>query len=159
MFKFLKNLWVQEKETRVEKKSIVLVDGDQFTPAAIQAYEKFILGKYKETVFVTVHNISKKNRSKKLTDQMRIVQLQGYNKGKETTDKYIGIEAQKAISAGYTELVFLSSDKDFVDIMKFLRISNPEAELEMTLIAPCPKGALLDLCGANKDYKVISAIE
>lgn len=159
MFKFLKSLWGQEKETIAEKKAIVLVDGDQFTPAAMQAYEKFILGKYKETVFVTVLNISKKNRSKKLTDQMRIVQLQGYNKGKETTDKYICIEAQKAISAGYTELVFLSSDKDFVDIMKFLRISNPEAKLEMTLIAPCPEGALLDLCGTTENYKVINAVE
>lgn len=120
-------------------KSVVFIDGDQ-NLAQLKRALPFV-GKGPHVSWITsgtVPNYVKKHN-------IKFVCLSSVSShGKETSDKYIGIAIQQAVSSGITNITVVSSDYDFVDIFKMVSMLNLTVQLNFTLVAPAAKGRLVD---------------
>lgn len=120
-----------------EKKTIVLLDGDQSIHFLLNSiHQHNLLGN--EILFIR-SNMTEAEIPRKLKGLPLIqVNLLGYRARKETTDKFIGIKIQQVLlSKKYKEIIVVSNDLDFIDIFLLVIKVNKESDvkdIEFTLI-------------------------
>jgi len=84
--------------------------------------------------------------AKKFPDDVNKIYLRGYATGKEIVDKFIGAYIQKSLAEGYTEIIVVSSDFDFIDIFKLALELNPTVKnVSFKIIVPNARGRLSEV--------------
>lgn len=128
MFSFLKFF----KRT----KKIVFIDGDQPLISILAAHKAHCAGIQSTLVR---HQGDDSGVPKVLRNELEGIDkiyLTGYTAGKEVTDKFIAAAIQKCVSTGYSEITVISSDADFLDIFKMIRVINPTSKVLFKMIVP-----------------------
>lgn len=115
------------------KGAILFVDGDQYFNL-----DQVPIKEFEQIQVISCHSHCTKHLRSllKRVDNVTFESVGEFNtefKGKETTDKYIAIQLQRYISAGYTELSIMSADADFYAIAEMLIKSNPGVTLKFTI--------------------------
>ena len=149
-----------EKLFGKKNRSIAFLDGDQPIPGILNAYQKHLAGKVDETHLIRL-KADDQNEPKplrKVTD-INKVYLSGLTSGKEVVDKFIGAGIQKAVADGYTKIIVVSSDFDFIDLFKMAAMLDRRCEsITFTLIVPKAQGRLAEAVGTQvNNIKVIKA--
>jgi len=140
MLKLFRKIWPKKE------KRIAFIDGDQDLQQLMNAYNKHIVGTDTQTHFIRAGAYVKEPKLLKNLPEINKIYLQGFRRGKEITDKYIGAFIQKAISDGYNHITVISSDYDFIDIFKMAIILDKRSEeLTFRMIVPNAIGRLADL--------------
>ncbi|UTS52081.1 hypothetical protein [Synechococcus phage BUCT-ZZ01] len=127
-----------------------IADGDQGFPQ-VQALRR----KYDDSI--EIHfcaAMSKASVPNKIKNDNRVIKhrLAGFSrKGKETTDKYIGMLIQRQIDKGHRSFVVASSDYDFVCMFKMLYELNKHIknQLNFTLVVTDPHRLLTNMIDKN----------
>jgi uncharacterized LabA/DUF88 family protein len=145
MFKLIKKLFAKEKNRK-----IAFLDGDQPLPGIINAYNKHLVGQVSEVHLVRLK--SEDANEPKLLRKVDVnkVYLSGFTARKEVVDKFIGAAILKAVADGYTEVVVVSGDYDFIDAFKMAAMLDTRAEkVTFRLIVPKGQGRVADALGTQ----------
>ena len=141
MLRFIVNLFKKPEPIINIPKELIFIDGDQDANRQIATFKK--ISNDRKGIWIHVQRETPRKLTK--VPNIEVVSVREMSaKGKETTDKYIGIAIQKAVSEGVRKFTVISRDYDFVDIFKMIVMSNPEVELDFTLVAAKAQGRLLD---------------
>ena len=118
-------------------KTITFIDGDQASRDLLSCYEQHIEPLNSEVHYVTVGTIPNVLKPFVYSDNVVLTQLEGFIKGKETTDKYIAAHIVKSLNQGYTKINVVSNDYDFLDIFKMVSmIEDCPDKIDFTLYMP-----------------------
>jgi uncharacterized LabA/DUF88 family protein len=147
MLALIRNIFKKE----VPIKRIAYLDGDQGITEVVNAYHKYLHNT--ETHLVRVGCAPKALRHEKGFNK---IYLQGYRKGKEVTDKFIGASIQKAVTDGYKEITVVSGDYDFIDIFKMAIQINPSiTDVTFRMIVPSNHQNSKDHTVQNSSIQII----
>jgi hypothetical protein len=141
-------------------KKIAFLDGDQALVGIVGAYQKYLIGTETHLVraLTGISNGDPKSREPKILRDLDInkIYLDGYTKGKEIVDKFIGAYIQKAIGDGYKHITVVSSDYDFIDIFKMAVVLNPMAtDVTFRIIVPHAQGKLAEMPDQVANIEVV----
>lgn len=141
MLRYIITLFKKPKPIIKTPLELIFIDGDQDANRQIATFNK--ISNDRKGFWIHVQREIPRKLSK-IPNIEAISVRDMAAKGKETTDKYIAIAIQKGVSEGIKKFTVISRDYDFVDIFKMIVMSNPEVELDFTLVAAKAQGRLLD---------------
>lgn len=130
-----------------KSKRIAFIDGDQPIPGLVAAYKKYLGGTGIETHFIRAINGggNPPHEVKQFPEEVNKIYLRDYTAGKEVVDKFIGAYIQKSLAEGYSEIIVVSSDYDFIEIFKLSLELNPNVKnVNFKIIVPKARGRLVE---------------
>ena len=141
-------------------KKIAFLDGDQALVGIVSAYQKYLVGTETHLVraLTGLNRNNPTSREPKILRDLTInkIYLEGYTRGKEIVDKFIGACIQKAIGDGYKHITVVSSDYDFIDIFKMAVVLNPAVtDVTFRIIVPHAQGKLAEIPDQISNIEIV----
>lgn len=121
-----------KSDSDLGKSKVVFYDGDAYIKGSTVGLMWRFKNENYECHMVRAGSCPKDIGRSHVSKWLKFHSCEGYRTGKEATDKYIIALAQKRISQGGVDrIIFISDDRDFMDMLKMLRQINPEVKMEL----------------------------